>query len=301
MRSIRRILFFLAAALALSPHSLRAGQQAGPVGSALAVSLGISADALPALLQAVEQTTPLPAGSIPAGATVYSAQQLNFPPLPGCAVPSLSAWELSTNGVWLLDDAGFDYSAAQSMPMSGMDAAQFHPMYEPSASGSVLDTNGLWLDITNVVSGVIYADLHNATDAVYAVWCTTNLPTIGDVEAVIWPTNSAVMPFTVETSNRQSLFMLAEDWTGVTQPGNIAPNWWLWEYFGTASLSDLTLDGFLNIHHGSQREVFLKDADLRRHRFEQFPVPFGIRFFGFFSAERDQTDEFVGRGKNGNQ
>jgi hypothetical protein len=58
----------------------------------------------------------------------------------------------------------------------------------------------------------------------------------------VWPTNGAVMPFTVPTLGRANLFMQAEDWTGVTENGNTTPDWWFWKYFGTVALSDTNLD-----------------------------------------------------------
>ena len=55
-----------------------------------------------------------------------------------------------------------------------------------------------------------------------------------------------VTPFTVQTPERQNLFMRAEDWTGVTENGNTTPDWWFWWYFGTTALSDTNLDGLGN-------------------------------------------------------
>ena len=91
----------------------------------------------------------------------------------------------------------------------------FNPAYS-------FPTNGVWLEIINVSGGVAYLNLHNATNQVYAIWSTTNLATPftnwqGEME--VWPTNGAVMPFTVPTLGRQNLFLRAEDWTGV----HIAP------------------------------------------------------------------------------
>ncbi len=103
-------------------------------------------------------------------------------------------------------------------------------------------TNDLWLEMTNVAAGLAYLNLHNATNQVYAIWGATNLPGDWTVEVEVWPTNTAVMPFTVPALAGQSLFVWAEDWTGVTENGNIAPDWWLWEYFGTVALSDTNLD-----------------------------------------------------------
>src|SRR5208283_5016301 len=100
-----------------------------------------------------------------------------------------------------------------------------------------LDTNQLWLAITNLADGLAWLNLYNATNQVYAIWTTTDLLSAWNVELELWPTNPAVMPFTLSTTNRQSLFVLAEDWTGVTHGGNTTPDWWLWKYFGMAGLT----------------------------------------------------------------
>jgi hypothetical protein len=50
------------------------------------------------------------------------------------------------------------------------------------------------------------------------------------------------MPFTELTLDRPNLFLLAEDWTGVTENGNTVPDWWFWKYFGTTFLWDTNLD-----------------------------------------------------------
>ena len=98
------------------------------------------------------------------------------------------------------------------------------------------------LEPAGVSNGQAYLNLYNATNQVYAIWSTTNLLSNWNVETEMWPTNAAVMPFTVPTLERQSLFMRAEDWTGVAENGNTTPDWWFWEYFGTVALSDTNLD-----------------------------------------------------------
>src|SRR5579872_731381 len=77
------------------------------------------------ILQAIEQTTPVPASDVPASGNFYSAQYsplstTGWPPLPG-NVNNLPAWNLG-DGVWLLDDMTFDYSAPtiQAGPMMAM-------------------------------------------------------------------------------------------------------------------------------------------------------------------------------------
>jgi hypothetical protein len=111
-------------------------------------------------------------------------------------------------------------------------------------SSFMIDTNGLWLEITNVADGLAYLNLHNGTDFVYEVWSKTDLSaTNWDIETEVFPgTNRDVMPFTVSQSERTKLFIWARDWTGITSGGNAVPEWWLWEYFQTTQLSDTNLD-----------------------------------------------------------
>ncbi len=123
------------------------------------------------------------------------------------------------------------------------DVGDYSPMF---SGGTPIDTNGLWLEITNVSNGWSYLNLHNGTNMVYAIWGTTNLLTGWQVEMEVWPTNGTtiptVTPFSVQNLNRQNLFLRAEDWTGVTENGNTTPDWWFWEYFGTTALLDTNLD-----------------------------------------------------------
>ena len=44
------------------------------------------------------------------------------------------------------------------------------------------------------------------------------------VETELWPSNAAVLPFTVQNLNRQNLFLRAEDWTGVDSNGDGIPD-----------------------------------------------------------------------------
>jgi len=106
----------------------------------------------------------------------------------------------------------------------------------------VINTNLLWLNVTNVSGGLAYLNLFNATNQVYAIWSTTDLLSNWQVETEVWPTDTNCMSFTVLTSGRANLFMQAEDWTGVTENGNATPDWWFWMYFGTTELSDTNLD-----------------------------------------------------------
>jgi hypothetical protein len=118
----------------------------------------------------------------------------------------------------------------------------FSPMF---SSTFMIDTNALWLEITNVSDGQAYLNLHNATNLVYAVWSTTNLAMpFPDwrVEAEIWPTDTNCTPFMVLTLDRLNLFLRAEDWTGITSSGNTVPDWWLWKFYHRIDLSDNAVD-----------------------------------------------------------
>ena len=46
----------------------------------------------------------------------------------------------------------------------------------PMFGSYLLTPATLWLEITNVLGGVAHLNLHNATNQVYAIWSTTNLP-----------------------------------------------------------------------------------------------------------------------------
>ena len=120
-------------------------------------------------------------------------------------------------------------------------------MDDSSDSFGSLYGASLWLQITNVSGGLVFANLMNATDYVYAILSTTNLAipsTNWSVATELFPTGDQtnVMPFTVPTLSQPILFLKAEDWTGVTENGNTTPDWWFWEYYGTTALSDTNLD-----------------------------------------------------------
>ncbi len=112
-------------------------------------------------------------------------------------------------------------------------------------SSFVLDTNALYLTISNVVNGVANLSLHNGTNEVYAIWTTNNLGAGWQVETELWPTGDQtnVMPFTLPTWDRDKLFVRAQDWTGVDSNGDGIPDWWMWNYFGDLTLNATNLDG----------------------------------------------------------
>lgn len=156
---------------------------------------------------------------------------------------NLPAWDLG-NGIWLLADQDFDYAALQEQNATMHEMARAMGLdNEDTGSTFTIDTNGLWLEITNVSSGLAYLNLNNATDSVYEILSKTDLTlTNWNIEQEVWPTNPAVMPFVVASLGRTNLFIWAQDWTGVTENENTTPDWWFWKYFGTLDLSDTNLD-----------------------------------------------------------
>ena len=114
----------------------------------------------------------------------------------------------------------------------------------------VIDTNQLWLEITNVASGYANLSLHSGTNQfttnqVYAILTKTNLTSASwDIEAELFPTTEQtnVIPFTLPQWDRNILFVRAQDWTGVDSNGDGVPDWWLWKYFGTLDLNATNLD-----------------------------------------------------------
>ncbi len=196
------------------------------------------------MLQAIEETTPLTAESVPRGAMFWSAQYINYPPLPS-NINNLPAWNLG-GGNWLLADQDFDYAALeqQNAAMHMLSKAMGLEMdsQEVDDNSYTIDTNGLWLEIAGVSNGAAWFNLHNSTNQVYAIWSTTDLLVGWNVAAEVWPTNSEVMPFTVPTLERQNLFVRAEDWTGVDSDGDGIPDWWIWKYFGDLSENATNLD-----------------------------------------------------------
>jgi hypothetical protein len=114
---------------------------------------------------------------------------------------------------------------------------------QDDSDSPTLDTTGLYLQLTNVDTAQGYWNLYNPTNLVYAIWAAPNPLGPWSVATEVWPTNADVQPFILPTSGQDSLFVRAQDWTGVTGNGNTTvPNWWLWLYFGTVSLSETNLD-----------------------------------------------------------
>jgi len=201
--------------------------------------LSTSAPDMVTMMEALESTTPMSAELAPIACAYYSAQFPAWPPLP-CNINDLPIWNLG-NGTALLDDLDFDYSAVSEWAQRD---GRFQAMgMETSGTGYspiyAFDTNVLWLEITNVSNGQAYLNLHNATNQVYAIWSTTNLPGDWQVETELRPTKNE-MPFALPTSNRNILFLRAQDWTGLNT--NSLPEWWLWSWFGNFNESSTSHD-----------------------------------------------------------
>jgi hypothetical protein len=198
-------------------------------------------------VMAIEETPPLPAESIPPWGTFWSVQHPDWAPLSG-NINNSSVWDLGS-GVDLLEDQDFDYVALEQQDTTLhmlARAAGLETEGDEYASFSAYSfaTDGLWLEISGVSNGLAYLNLHNATDSVYEVWSKIDLlATNWDIEQAVWPdTNQTVTPFTVPQLNRETLFIWARDWTGITSGGNQTPEWWFWKYFHTINLSDTNLD-----------------------------------------------------------
>jgi hypothetical protein len=256
---------FIVGGLAAGPHLLHAQMTATPVqGGAGSTVDWSSASDMQVLLQAVEMMPTMPMDSTPRYGTFYSAQhavgtRFAWPPQPGNP-NNLPVWNLG-DGVYLLADQQWNYSLpplSSSMAGGGMMAAdgKSPPPFDTSDGGDdsniftnfyTLPTNGLWLEMTNVANGFACLNLHGATDAVYEVLSKTDLTIPSwNIETELWPTDTNSMPFTVPESGRTNLFIWAQDWTGVTENGNITPDWWFYYYFGTVNLSDASLDANSN-------------------------------------------------------
>ena len=88
----------------------------------------------------------------------------------------------------------------------------------PSSFSYTINSNLLWLQITDVSGGKLYANLNQATNRVYTIFSATNLALPRSQwynELLILPTNHQCMPFTLATAGRQDLFLLAEDCTSL--------------------------------------------------------------------------------------
>ena len=206
--------------------------------------------------------SPVPPDAVPENGTFFSAQ--NWPPMPYDWAPDLPVYSLG-DGRFVIDNSSVSYSdpgawggtwprgggeGARSMDDSGVPALPDNGDNGTNSSGGGVSSNGtpfstnsLWLQIVGITNDIVSVALNNSTNEVYAIWSSTDLLT-WNVETEVWPvTYQTWMPFTVEAQDHtNSLFLCAQDWTGVTSNGNETPCWWFWMYFGTVDLTDQTLD-----------------------------------------------------------
>jgi hypothetical protein len=231
-------------------------QTLGLTGNEVSTFDTLSAQQLDALVGVLDATPTVPVANLPKSGTFRSLKEPSYPPLPG-DLTGANAWEL-LDGTYLLDDAATtsDATTAASTTATQMSAmAASGPPSPPSGTGTntanvvtnigavMFNTNLLWLQATNFSGGIIYGALNQATDQVYAICSTTNLLkpfSLSQVETEVFPANTNT--FTVAAEGRPTLFLRAQDWTGVTHNGNATPDWWFWEYFGTTNLSDTNRD-----------------------------------------------------------
>ena len=111
------------------------------------------------------------------------------------------------------------------------------------------NTNGLWLEITNVANGLAYLNLHNATNQVYAIWRTTNLTPLqaGRWKRKLWPSriNQCAALHRGEFRPAKSVYagggLDGGDGEREQHAGLV-----VLVYFGTTALSDTNLDGVGN-------------------------------------------------------
>lgn len=208
----------------------------------------VSADDMAVMLQAVEQTTPTPAESVPLGATLYSAQNPKWPPYPG-NINNLPAWNLGDN-VFLMDDLDFDYTAASmrvqslaagvtalSVPLPGDGSDDDTNTVTASTSSVALPDYGtnLWIANFALSSGNAAGMLSNTlSDVKYEIQYKTDLAadtqwlSAGFVlgsEATNW--TAAALAATSLTNNAFFRICSWEDSTGCG-----IPDWWQMEYFG---------------------------------------------------------------------
>jgi hypothetical protein len=209
-----------------------------------------------AMTAVIAASDPIPADQVPTVGTFYSAKYSGGgPPMPGAM--GFAVWDLG-NGNYLVDDLDEDRVGAVSMSSFGM-SAMLASSGPPSPgggggtnSGGVVTnsfvytrlTNGVWLEVSSVSNGVVFGNLHRATNQVYAILGCSNLTeNVWSPEAVVFPgTDTNSVAFSLDTFERPALFLRAHDWTGDTHGANNVPDWWFWYYFGTTNLTDDTID-----------------------------------------------------------
>jgi hypothetical protein len=210
-------------------------------------------------LMAVEATTPLPAESVTRANGYYSAQYLNWPPLPGNQ-HGLPLWSLG-EGLYLLDDRQFDYAALKAKKMS-TTAMEASPSGDNSngdmnsftfnASGYTVDYgSNLWIANFAISSNNAVGILSNSVaDISYEIQYKHNLVDSQWLSAG-FVLGSEVTNWTAMVINNVSLtnnaFFRIRSWE---DDGSGLPLWWQMQYFGHTGVDpygDPDVDGWNNL------------------------------------------------------
>jgi hypothetical protein len=232
------------------------------------------------MLEAAESLPTVPATVAPEAGTFWSAQHAPGSLEPWPAMPAnirgVPLWDMG-GGVYLLDDLQVNYNQPVKSKTTAKTAGGMEEMvdlnpgdgdtndddgggYTNNFQIAPIDTNGLWLQITNVSGDLAYLNLMNATDLVYEIWSKTNLLDAGwNIEEELWPAGSQtnVMPFALPVLDRtNNLFIWARDWTRVDENSNSIPDWWEWNYFGNFSQpTNESYDGINTILYDYQNGI----------------------------------------------
>ncbi len=229
-----------------------------------------------AVLQAVEQTTPTPAESVPRYGTFYSALHANWVPLPA-NVNSVPAWNLG-NGTWLLDD--LDQPQVQMRTMAGNVMAMEAPApggggdggtnsYTINASSFTLPDYGtnLWIAQAGISSGSLVGIVSNSQPDISYEIQSLNLAQAG----AGWNSEGFILgsemtnwtPMNVAQGNRTNLIVRIRSWA---DDGSGLPIWWQMQYFGTTGVDPYgnpAGDGWNNLQkfqNGMNPNVFYTPA-----------------------------------------
>src|SRR5208283_451953 len=210
----------------------------------------VSADDMNVMLQAVEETTPQAAESVPKSGTFYSAQFPNWPPLP-CNINNVPVWNLG-DGVFLLSDLDVNYSQrpmassmmagnmmAMSAPMPGDVGDSGTNTFTYNESGFTVDygTN-LWIAQVGISSGSLVGIVSNSlADISYEIQSLTDLAQAG----AGWNSEGFIVgseltnwtPMSVAQNGRTNLFLRIRSWA---DDGSGLPIWWQMQYFGTTGV-----------------------------------------------------------------
>jgi hypothetical protein len=200
-------------------------------------------------LMAVEATTPLPAEAVARASGYYSAQYPNWPPLPGNP-HGLPLWSLG-EGIYLLDDRQFDYSAVSSVKAEAMNAMAMEAsrsgdnsggdmyLFMFNAFGYAVDygTN-LWIANFALSSNNAVGILSNTVaDITYEIQCKHDLNTDTQWLSAGFVLGSEITNWTALVMNNVSLtnnaFFRIRSWE---DDGSGLPLWWQMQYFGTTGI-----------------------------------------------------------------